>query len=70
MTLSSAQEITPRNNRLLAASEGDDFESFLALYDHNGSLAWVQTSGFLGNDFGVDLSPQVKTNFVRYFQAD
>ena len=60
MTLSSAQEITPRNNRLLAASEGDDFESFLALYDHNGSLAWVQTSGFLGNDFGVDLSPASK----------
>lgn len=37
------------------AETSHDFDSFLARYDENGSLIWAQSSGFMGNDYAVDV---------------
>ena len=39
-----------------AGSEQENFDSFIARFDENGSLIWAQSSGFAGNDFAVDLA--------------
>ena len=50
--------ITDAKRSVLLASAGEgaeNFESFLARYGQDGSLQWAQTSGFVGNDFILNL---------------